>query len=132
MCSAPLGDQLLCAGVWVLSAFARKSMPRCPSFVRRHVGFKRFVHVAMLFLCTGAWVLRGFCMLRCYFCAQALGFEEFLSCRDATFVHRRLGFKEFDATFVHRRFGFKRFLCVAMLLWCTGAWVLSYFDASLK
>ena len=53
-------------------------------------------------------------------------------CRDATFVHRRLGFKEFDATFVHRRLGSKRFLCVAMLLWCTGAWVLSEFDASLK
>ena len=71
-------------------------------------------------------------MLRCYFCAQALGFEEFCSCRDATFVHRRLGFKRFDATFVHRRLGFKRFLFVAMLLLCTGAWVLSEFDASLK
>ena len=71
-------------------------------------------------------------MLRCYFCAQALGFEEFFSCRDAIFVYRRLGFKEFDATFVHRRLGFKRFLCVVMLLWCTGAWVLSDFDASLK
>ena len=53
-------------------------------------------------------------------------------CCDATFVHRRLGFKRFDATFVHRRLGFKRFLSVAMLLLCTGAWVLSDFDASLK
>ena len=48
------------------------------------------------------------------------------------FVHRRLGFKRFDATFVHGRLGFKRFLSVAMLLVCTGAWVLNDFDASLK
>ena len=53
-------------------------------------------------------------------------------CCDATFVHRRLGFKRFDATFVQRRLGFKRFLCVAMLLLCTGAWVLIDFDASLR
>ena len=53
-------------------------------------------------------------------------------CCDATFVHRRLGFKRFDATFVHRRLGFKRFLVVAMLLLYTGAWVLSDFDASLR
>ena len=45
-------------------------------------------------------------------------------CCDATFVHRRLGFKRSDVTFVHRRLGFKRFLCVAMLLLCTGAWDL--------
>ena len=109
-CCAPLGDQLLCAGVWVLSAFARKSVLRCPAFVRRHVGFKRFVHVAMLFLCTGAWVLRDLCRFRCYICAQARGFCEIFVCCDANFVHRRLGFK--------------RFVCVAMLLLCTCAWVL--------
>ena len=73
-CSGPLGDQLLCAGAWVLSAFARKMTPRCPSFVRRHVGFKRSHIWERIFLCTGAWVLRGFCMLRCYFCVQARGF----------------------------------------------------------
>ena len=70
-CSGPLGDQLLCAGVWVLSVFARKLTYRCPSFVRRRLVFKRCPIWERLLLCTGAWVLRGFCMLRCYFCAQA-------------------------------------------------------------
>ena len=80
--------------------------------------FKRFQILEMLLLCTGVWVLRGFCTLRCYFCAQARAFQEVFVCCDATFVYRRLGFK--------------RFVCVAMLLLCTGAWVLSDFDASLR
>ena len=108
-----LGDQLLCAGVWVLSVFVRKLKPRCPSFVRRRVGFKRFRILDMLLLCIGVWVLRGFCMLRCYFCAQARAFQEVFVCCDATFVHRHVGFK--------------RFLYAVMLLLCTGAWVLRGF-----
>jgi cyanate permease len=84
------------------------------TFVHRRLGFKRFLYVAMLLLCTGDWVLRVFFLSRCYFCAQALGFSEFFSCRDATFVHRRLGFK--------------RFLYIAMLLLCTGACVLRGFS----
>ena len=63
------------------------------TFVHRHVGFKRFLYAVMLLLCTGVWVLRGFCTLRCHFCAQALGFSEVFVCCDATFVHRRMGFK---------------------------------------
>ena len=110
VCSGPLGDQLLCAGAWVLSVFARKIMARCPSFVRRRVGFKRFQILEMLLLCTGVWVLRGFCTLRCYFCAQARAFQEVFVCCDATFVHRHVGFK--------------RFLYAEMLLLCTGVWVL--------
>ena len=86
--------------------------------MHRRVGFKRFLYVAMLLLCTGAWVLRGFCMSRCYLFTQARAFEE---------VRVRC-----DATFVHRRLGFRRFLCVAMLPLCTDAWVLSDFDASLR
>ena len=81
--------------------------------MHRRVGFKRFLYVAMLFLCTGAWVLIVFCVLRCYFCAQARAFQEVFVCCDATFVHRRVGFK--------------RFLFVAMLLLCTGVWVLRGF-----
>ena len=63
-CSAPFGGQLLCAGAWVLSVFAQKIVSRCVSFVRRHLGFKRFPIMEMLLLCAGAWVLRCFCMLR--------------------------------------------------------------------
>ena len=45
--------------------------------MHRRVRFKRFLYVAMLLLCTGAWVLTDFV------------------CCDAAFVHRRLGFKRF-------------------------------------
>ena len=76
------------------------------------------VRLAARLLCAGTWVLRGVPFGRGYFCAQALGFKEVSVCGDATFVHRRLGFK--------------RFVCFAMLLLCTGAWVLSDFDASLR
>ena len=74
------------------------------TFVRRRVGFKRFC-------------LKKYGSLP-VFCAQARG----------VFEVSHLG----AAIFVHGRLGFKSFLCVAMLLWCTGAWVLSDFDASLK
>ena len=109
-CSGPGGDHFLCAGVWVLSVFARKSGLCCPPFVRRRVGFKRFRILEMLLLGTGVWVLRGFCTLRCYFCAQARAFQEVFVCCDATFVHRHVGFK--------------RFLYAVMLLLCTGVWGL--------
>ena len=43
-----------------------------------HVGFERFLFVTMLLLWTGAWVLRRFCMLCCYFVHMCLGFKRFL------------------------------------------------------
>ena len=98
MCSAPLGDQLLCAGAWVLSAFAQKSMARGASFVRRRVGFKRFEALEMLLLCAGAWVLSVFPQ-------QKIGWQSFLCTGawvlsifmlgDSIFVRRHVGFKEF-------------------------------------
>ena len=43
------------------------------AFVHRRVGFKIFVYAAMLLLCICVYVLRGFALLRCNFCAQARG-----------------------------------------------------------
>ena len=54
--SGSLGDQLLCAGAWVLRTFARK------------------IWFAARLLCAGTWVLRGVPFGSGYFCAQALGF----------------------------------------------------------
>ena len=113
VCSGPGGDHFLCAGVWVLSVFARKLSTRCPAFVRRRVGFKSFRILEMLLLCTGVWVLRGFCTLRCYFCAQARAFQEVFVCCDATFVYRHVGFK--------------RYPIWERIFLCTGAWVLRGF-----
>ena len=93
--------------------FCLKKRVSLPVFCAQASGLKRFQTLEMLLLCTGAWVLRGFCMLRCYFCAQARAFQDVFVCRDATFVHRRLGFE--------------RLLYAAMLLLCTGAWVLRGF-----
>ena len=81
--------------------------------MHRRIGFKMFLYAVMLLLCTGVWVLKGFCTLRCYFCAQARAFQEGFVCCDAAFVHRHVGFE--------------RFLFVTMLLLCTGAWVLRRF-----
>ena len=78
MCSARSGDQLLCAGVWVLTVFAQTFVPRGAPFVRRRVGFERFYVFAVLLLCAGASVLRGFTFSLYYFlCAGALGFSRF-------------------------------------------------------
>ena len=55
MC-ARSGDQLLCAGVWVLTVFAEQIIGRGASFVRRRVGFERFYVFVIQLLCAGAWV----------------------------------------------------------------------------
>ncbi len=74
---AALFEQLLCAGMGVLSTFDLKSMVRGSLFVHRHGGFKQFRYDVTQLLCTGMGVLRTFGRF------------------GATFVHRHGGFKHF-------------------------------------
>ena len=74
MWSARSGDQLLCAGVWVLTVFAQQFLPWGASFVRRRVGFERLYVFAIQLLCAGSWVLSDFMHSESFFCAHARGF----------------------------------------------------------